>query len=103
MKVLNMLIGGLGRNLQGHPERILSLQIDGDVGDECGFGTAFCTFKTPNSRTLNALLEQVPLSKGNKIYYINPDGSEETLSMFERYVKKMGYKLKEYGKKLMIK
>ena len=103
MKVLNMLIGGLGRNLQGHPERILSLQIDGDVGDECGFGTAFCTFKTPNSRTLNALLEQVPLSKGNKIYYINPDGSEETLSMFERYVKKIGYKLKEYGKKLMIK
>ncbi|MBI4453658.1 hypothetical protein HY636_03365 [Candidatus Woesearchaeota archaeon] len=102
-KKLKTSIGGLGRNLQGYPERILSLQIDGDVGDECGFRAAYCTFKTSNSRTLNALLEQVPLIRGNKIYYINPNGSEEMISVFERVVKRAGYKLKEYTKKLMVK
>ena len=72
-----------------------SLTITGEIGKfNVGVFSKNCTFKTPNPKTLDVFLKHVPLMSGHKVYFIDEDGSESKVSMWDRFVKRMGYKLK---------
>ncbi|MFH1638031.1 MAG: hypothetical protein ABIB71_06405 [Candidatus Woesearchaeota archaeon] len=60
-------------------KNIRTLHIDGEVGDHCGFGADNSTFKTPNQQTLQLLKKNVENDRGNRIYFINEDGSEKEI------------------------
>lgn len=87
---------GLAGGLEGARERPLALAVKGKV---CGsFGTwarhcqfildsnlvtvpgrddqDYCTFKTSNVKTLGFLTGKVPRGRGNRIYFVDKDGTE---------------------------
>jgi len=53
-----------------------TISIAGDVGGGCGRDAKCSVFKTPNRKTLKKLKQWVAKGEGNKLYFINPDGSE---------------------------
>ncbi|MBI4453659.1 hypothetical protein HY636_03370 [Candidatus Woesearchaeota archaeon] len=73
-----------------------SLTITGEIEElEVSVYSKNCTFKTPNPKTLDVFLRRIPLFEGHKIYFINEEGNEKQVGMFERFVKRVGYKLKK--------
>jgi len=94
-KALPKKINNIGWSLKGKKSRLLELCVDGDVGncygaygrylslksngdseDWCGYKARHCVFKTSNIKVLEMLKEYLKMLKGNKVYFINPDGSE---------------------------
>ena len=73
-----------------------SYTINGEVKDqEFSVYSTRCVFKTQNQKTLGVFLRRIPLFRGHTIYFISEDGSESKVGMWDRFVKRMAYKLKE--------
>ncbi|MFH1638028.1 MAG: hypothetical protein ABIB71_06390 [Candidatus Woesearchaeota archaeon] len=60
----------------GAADNIEEIYVAGSTGCFSGSVATNSTFKTPNEDTLRLLKENVSKGKGNKLYFINPDGSE---------------------------
>jgi len=67
------IIGNTGSNY-GAKSRNATFNVTGNIGESCGFSSAYSIFKTSNKETLDKMLYSV--SSGNRIIFIQ-DGKEE--------------------------
>lgn len=73
-------------NIQGNTEQIAALSrncecnIQGNIIEPCGWGSQHSTYKTNIPETLEKMKRTVP--KGNRIIFIHPDGTEETVRKY---------------------
>ena len=65
----------------GYGSKNSTFEISGNTGEGCGKYSTFSTYKTPNRKTLQKMLKDVP--KGNRIVFIHPDGSEEVMRDYD--------------------
>ncbi|MFH1637759.1 MAG: hypothetical protein ABIB71_05025 [Candidatus Woesearchaeota archaeon] len=104
-KVLSKEIHGLGYKLKGREDNLLEIIVGGNTGYACCYeaenigkfyigGNAECncgykaknsTFKTPIRETLQLLKTYVPKDKGNRIYFIEPNGKEKEIKEWWPY------------------
>lgn len=72
-----------------------SLSINGEIETfKVEVYSVCCTFKTSNTKTLDVFLKHVPLMRGHKVYFINEDGTETKIGAWDRFVKRVGYKIR---------
>jgi len=73
---LTISIAGDAGNRCGYKAEHSTINIAGNAGDGCGWRAEHSVFKTPNRETLEKLKKWVEIGRRNKLYFINPDGSE---------------------------
>ena len=72
-----------------------SYTINGEVKDqEFSVYATRHVYKTSNPKTLDVFLRRIPIFRGHNVYFIDEEGNEKQVGMWDRFVKRMGYKLK---------
>ena len=72
-----------------------SYTINGEVKDqEFSVYATRHVYKTSNPKTLDVFLRRIPIFRGHNIYFIDEEGNEKQVGMWDRFVKRMGYQLK---------
>ena len=72
-----------------------SYTINGEVKDqEFSVYATRHVYKTSNPKTLDVFLRRIPIFRGHNVYFIDEEGNEKQVGMWDRFVKRMGYQLK---------